>query len=701
MQGWAMRKIKNLRRIYVFCVFFLCGVPALYANGMYTEPPEVYANAMQSDGTKENINALSALEFELKTTLYGRGYQFDHLRRVLGGFETVEQIIYLMRVSEGIAERMRANFICIPIAGISWTIFDETEDIDELPEFNLANLDAAQLEELPYLNSLLAGRIARASRKGLLTERWKLLTVEGITPEIYAAIRRYFTLYEPRPQSKSSFNHEVGFRMNSDTWKLRNTLRASTGGGVTFAIRTLHDNTEDVFSPRGWYASGDSFPGLARRMGMYAQFGGQNLSVLLGNFRVRTLLGLAAGRSGYGGEMFSHLGSKSAAILPQLSDSARDVFTGAALSFALPGLSLQTFFSARSYFASPDKLHDNIYQGTLRSLIYKQENLREGDTAIINEFILGTLARLDVNKVSISAAGFFPFYSCAFDANQATDFMSGDRRWHGAFGFSWNEEDLSFFGEYALAGDTGYGGSGDIRARALGLGMRGKRARFRYSLSYQESTQILPGLHDGLAGLARAGRIIELQNEWLIFDFLRWQYAVNFYPEAQADAKSRFNTTLRWKSSNMFEILLSARLVHENNEQASAQYRGTFIWSSSSLFSLKVDCGTRIEKGRGSWLTTAFLVPIAGVRYTLAYGAWQADPKLHLWPSFPILISAGENSLTSYSGKGRMVIFKAEMPLIWEKIRPAFKASFKDGMKIDELFPFKEFSFAASLQYRM
>jgi len=674
-----MRAARGAYRACTLCILLLIGEAALYAGG-----------------AREDMNTLSALEFELKTTLYGRGYQFEHLRTVLGGFETVEQVIYLMRAPENVAEAMRASFVCVPIAGSSLDIDDEDTENEYEMSFNLAQLSAAELEELPCITPTIAGRIARASKRGELRERWQLLRVSGVTPEIYAGIRKYFTVYEAKTPSANFLKHDIGFIASPDAWSLRNTIQA--GEGVRFALRTIHDSKGSLSSPRGWYASGDSFPALARRAGAYLQLGNEVFSILLGNYRIRSPLGLVAGRESYGSGAFGSSGTKSVSVLPQLSDSARDVFTGAALSLSLPVLDVKAFFSARSYFTDADRMQGNVYQGTLRSLIYKQDALEEADTTIINEIIFGSLAELKLGRLNLSAACVLPYYSCAFQSDEAELSMSGERRWHGSLGFSWSEEECSFFGEGACAGDMGYGGTSEVCGHAFQLGIRGKRARLRYSLSYQQASDLLPGLHDGLAGLARAGRGIELQNEWFIFDSLRWQYAVNLYPEAKTDVRSRFNTSLRWKSSSVFELLLQARLVHENNEQESALYRCTLIWSSSSLFSLKVDCGTRFEKGSGSWLTSAILFPIAGARCTLAYGVWQADPKLHLWPSFPVLTSAGDTTLASYTGEGRMAVLKAEIPAKYEKIRFSFKVALKETLQAEAL---RGLSLAASLQYTL
>ncbi|MDR2733626.1 MAG: hypothetical protein LBC99_03145 [Spirochaetota bacterium] len=645
---------------------------------------------------KENINALSALEFELKTKLYGRGRQFEQLQRTLGGYETLEQIIYLMKIPESIAGAMRGVFVCVPMADDGMESLDEDENIEEFMEFNLAQLDAARLEELPYITPLVAGRIARASKRGELTERWKLLTIAGVTPEIYAEIKKYFTQYAPKKDSQKILRHEMGYIAKPGAWSFRSTVE--TEGAVRVGLRGIFDNSERLASPRGWYASGDAVPPFARRLGIHVQFGNENFALLLGNFRFRSSLGLLAGRAGYGSGAFTWPGAKTALCLPQFSDSAKDTFTGASLAFSLPWLRAEAFFSARTLFTSAEKLIANRYQGTLRQLINKQESLADADTESVTELLFGANAQAALSRrCTLSATAAFPMYSCAFIRDKSASVMTGSSRWHGAFGFSFNEENFGFFGEGALAGDAGLEGTGEIQARALELGVRGKRARLRYALRYREGTHILPSIHDGLAGLAPDGRHIDIQNEWCILDSLRWQYAVNFFPES---ARSKYTTALRFKGLGL-EIVLAGRLTQEESERQSAQYRCTVTWASGSLYSIKMDCGTRFEKGKGSWLSSSLLVPLGHFRVTLAYGLWQTDPKLHLWPSFPILISAGENNLGSYTGKGSMGIVKLEGNIFAQRIRYALKVALRDTL---ELTPFSgryEASLASSLQYAL
>jgi len=644
---------------------------------------------------KANINALTALEFELKTKLYGRGAQFEQLRRTLGGYEAVEQIIWLMKIPESIAETMRGAFICVPMAASEMESFDEEDNLEEFMEFNLAQLDAARLEELPYITPLVAGRMARASKRGELTERWKLLTIDGVTPEIYAEIKKYFIQYAPKKESKNFLRHEIGYIAKPGSRSLRTTVE--TDGAVRLGLRGVFDNSGRLASPQGWYALGDTVPPFARRLGLHIQLGNEKIALLLGNFRFRSPLGLIAGREGYGG--FSWPGPKTAKCLPQFSDSAKDSFTGAALAFTLPWLRTEIFFSARSLFAGGEKFIGNRYQGTLRQLINRQESLTAADTTSVTELLFGSSAQLTLSRRCIvSAVAAFPIYSCAFSRDKSEAAMTGSARRHGAIGFSFDEENFGFFGEGAFAGDAGLDGSGGIQARAIELGTRGKRARLRYSLRYREGTHILPSLHDGLAGLAPDGRNIEVQNEWLIRDSLRWQYTANFYPEGYASAKSRYNTALRWKGLGL-EIVLAARLYQEERERQSAQYRCTLTWSSGSLYSIKMDCGTRFEKGKGSWLSSSLLVPFGDFRLTLAYGLWQADPKLRLWPSFPILISAGENNLGSYTGKGGMGVVKLESSIYKHKIRFALKVSLRDTLESTSAAGRYEASLASSLQY--
>jgi hypothetical protein len=668
-------------------------VGALLAAWLFACPQAAAAES------KENINALSALEFELKTKLYGRGYQFEQLQKTLGGYESLEQIIYLMKIPESIAGYMRGAFVCVPMAGSGMEGFDEDENIEDFTELNLAQLDAARLEELPYITPLVAGRIARASKRGELTERWKLLTIAGITPEIYAEVKKYFTLYEPKRDSENFLRHETGCIVKAGSWSIRSTLQ--TEGAVRVGLRGVFDNSGILASPRGWYALGDAVPPFARRLGFHVQLGNDALSLLLGNFRFRSPLGLIAGRDGYGSSAFAWLGPKTALSLPQFSDSAKDTFTGASLALALPGFRLEAFVSARSLFASREKFIGRRYQGTLRQLINKQESLTDADTAAVTELLFGANAQLALsNRFTATASAAFPQYACAFTQDTTESVMTGSNRWHGALGFCWNTEDAAVFGEGAFAGDAGMDGAGGIRARALELGVRGKRARLRYALRYREGTRTLVSMHDGLAGLAPDGRSIEVQNEWRILDSLRWQYAAHLFPEGYTDAKSRFNTALSWKGLGL-EVVFAARLVQQDMERQSAQCRCTVTWSSGSLYSIKMDCGTRFEKGRGSWLSSSLLVPFGDFRVTLAYGLWQTDPKIHVWPSFPILISAGKNNLGSYTEKGGMGVIKLEGGLFDRRIKFALKAALRDTLETTSNPAGYEASFAASLQYSL
>jgi hypothetical protein len=74
---------------------------------------------------------------------------------------------------------------------------------------------------------------------------------------------------------------------------------------------------------------------------------------------------------------------------------------------------------------------------------------------------------------------------------------------------------------------------------------------------------------------------------------------------------------------------------------------------------------------------------------------------MQLWPSFPLLISAGENTLSAYTGRGRMAVLKSDIPIKKDTMYCAFKVALKEYLKIDSPSMIRDASVAASLEYRL
>ncbi len=605
-----------------------------------------------------DLNTVSGKEFVRLSRLRTSPALFERIRRELGGFEDPRQLVLLFRVPENRIQHLTNTFVCRTHPDAShgftsdqeWTS-DEDLDPDPIP---LAACTPTRLETIPGISPLMAGRIAKTCRLVSTRQRWQLLGVRGMTPSLYGRIRRYIEperRTESRPwkfavrtaarSSKNGWSIPAHIWLDCEDLELRTAARADSGA-------------------TGRRISGNfGLPALLPRplasLAGYLRLDLGEASLILGHYRLRSPLGLLAGRPRPAGEIRLEEGSQPG-FIPTASSLSPAVTSGAACEYQSGPCVITAAAGLTAQPLKKNQIENGRISTSLSSLF-----AGEGDTPVRHARLGLGASWQPVDWGRLSALWLREYYEYDFILNRrrpeftasirdrlllATGVQAGACLFSGEFVSAFEGGDLSGPQAWGAAGGISLA-EGDTRA----------------GLVFHTRSRIHPGVLDGLASGLSADEGITLELRTRLDEDLSLEGGLSLQGRTADGWKSAGRIESDWRITR--NLRLGLRLAEYSDEEGATTRKGDirlevalgrvvhFIWSAGLRSTGRAD---------GGWLAALLELDLAGIRIRTGYADWLAGQGISLWPARPVLAQAGDGLLAGVSGAGRTAGIALEGP---------------------------------------
>jgi hypothetical protein len=260
------------------------------------------------------------------------------------------------------------------------------EEISRLEDhpLNMNTASAEELHHIPAMTNLIASRIIARRKHAYYVAMDELLTIEGMTPELFSFIRLYGTVRERKEQS--DYAGSFISRTSNEIEKRRGFLNGEYAGSPTKSLNRLHVLYDAI--EVGVLTEKD--PGersFASFSNAYASMSISALSMqlLVGDYKLEAAEGLVFWNDfsfSKGSDVISPIRKNGNGIHPCLSTDENSFLRGIATSVNLNFLYIQLLYSNKLINATVDSLGQisSLYKSGLfrtENELHKEHSTRE------------------------------------------------------------------------------------------------------------------------------------------------------------------------------------------------------------------------------------------------------------------------------------------------------------------------------------
>ncbi|HPH03142.1 MAG TPA: hypothetical protein PK297_09315 [Spirochaetota bacterium] len=598
---------------------------------------------------RPELNTVTGKEFVRLTRLRISPGLFERIRSELGGFENPAQLLLLFHVPEFRHIRLTNAFICTKTFHAINDVSDndeETQEEEAAPDpIPLAGCTPSRLEAIPGMTPLMAGRIAHACRQPGLYERWQLLAVRGMTAALYGRLRRFLQARRTTLDTPYRGMLRAGARNSGETWRLPLALSLESEG---FELRMGARGETGLAERRmsGIFGIGTRLPRPVTELSGYLRLAPSDWNLLIGQYRLRSPLGLLSGKQRSAGDLSLETDSMPGYI--PVSGTRTPEVTSGLLGEYQAGR--WTFSASAGLMAWPlreEALSNDRITSSLSSLVTGL-----GDIPI-HHLRLGLGASwLPADWGRVSALWIRESFDHGFLPNTRRPEFTSSIRDRVLLSTGVQIGACLISGEFITAFEGGKPSSLKTRGGAGGISLADGDTRAGFV--FYDRSRIHPGLLDGLASDLTANRGILLEGRTRLDETLGIEGTLAILGRENVGWKTSGRIQLEWKPDPAWTLRLRGAdwVDEEGSETCKTDLAVVCRLGESLLWNLSAGLRSN-QNGDGAWTAIQIDCDLNTIRIRTGYAVWQTDQGIRVWPMRPVLVSAGDGLLPGVTGTGR------------------------------------------------